>query len=256
MSRIGNLARLIHTLLAICDDDTYICNSTVSCYNIMSSHTCSGRYAIFSSLLLLIFIVLVRTNSYNSVMVSLPAPFLLHVLCTHLSLLVYMTRPTLIPSVRVCACVCICVCETHRDELYHLLGVDRRTTAAEIKRAYRNKSLRMHPDKLNQRGQEVTDEDKADFQKMKSAYDVSLATDTIVRNSLSSQHHCHHHVSTQPSTSLQSFFQHSLPPLYSHFSTRPSTSLQSFSFPSLSRLCVTAGGVPCLGPPRCNYKTS
>ncbi|CAN0088696.1 unnamed protein product, partial [Hapterophycus canaliculatus] len=58
------------------------------------------------------------------------------------------------------------------DELYTLLDVDRRATAADIKRAYRNKSLQMHPDKLNQRGQEVTEQDRADFQKMKSAYDV------------------------------------------------------------------------------------
>ncbi|CAM9350767.1 unnamed protein product [Choristocarpus tenellus] len=33
-------------------------------------------------------------------------------------------------------------------------------------------SLRMHPDKLNQRGQNVTDEDKEKFQRMKEAYDV------------------------------------------------------------------------------------
>ena len=98
-------------------------------------------------------------------------------------------------------CVCV-VCGTHRDELYHLLDVDRRATAADIKRAYRNKSLQMHPDKLNQRGQEVTDEDKANFQKMKSAYDVSLATPLCEIRYLS-QHHCHHPVSTQPSTSLQ-----------------------------------------------------
>lgn len=54
-----------------------------------------------------------------------------------------------------------------------MLDVDRRATAIEIKRAYRNKSLQMHPDKLNQRGQEVTEKDRADFQKMKGAYDVS-----------------------------------------------------------------------------------
>lgn len=60
-----------------------------------------------------------------------------------------------------------------RDELYQLLDVERRATAVEIKRAYRNKSLQMHPDKLNQRGQEVTEQNRADFQKMKGAYDVS-----------------------------------------------------------------------------------
>lgn len=55
-----------------------------------------------------------------------------------------------------------------------MLDVDRRATPAEVKRAYRSKSLQMHPDKLNQRGQEVTEQDRANFQKMKSAYDVSL----------------------------------------------------------------------------------
>ena len=54
-----------------------------------------------------------------------------------------------------------------------MLDVERKATAVEIKRAYRNKSLQMHPDKLNQRGQEVTEQDRADFQKMKGAYDVS-----------------------------------------------------------------------------------
>ncbi|CBJ27545.1 Heat shock protein 40 like protein/ DnaJ domain containing protein [Ectocarpus siliculosus] len=71
----------------------------------------------------------------------------------------------------------ICCCkgffrDENGDELYSLLGVDRRATPAEVKRAYRNKSLQMHPDKLNQRGQEVTEQDRANFQKMKSAYDV------------------------------------------------------------------------------------
>lgn len=64
--------------------------------------------------------------------------------------------------------------KNNRDELYQLLDVDRRATPVDIKRAYRNKSLQMHPDKLNQRGQEVTEEDRAKFQRMKSAYDVSL----------------------------------------------------------------------------------
>eukprot|EP00903_Cladosiphon_okamuranus_P020638 g18948.t1 len=71
----------------------------------------------------------------------------------------------------------ICCCkgffrDENRDELYTLLDVNKRATPAEIKRAYRNKSLQMHPDKLNQRGQEVTDKDRADFQRMKAAYDV------------------------------------------------------------------------------------
>lgn len=68
-----------------------------------------------------------------------------------------------------------------RDELYQLLDLDRRATAADIKRAYRNKSLQMHPDKLNQKGKEVTDEDRANFQKMKAAYDVSSHVKFVVQ---------------------------------------------------------------------------
>ncbi|CAN0421978.1 unnamed protein product, partial [Ascophyllum nodosum] len=71
----------------------------------------------------------------------------------------------------------ICCCkgflrDQKRDELYHLLEVDRRATAAEIKSAFRNKSLELHPDKLAQRGQRVIKEGKADFVNFKHAYDV------------------------------------------------------------------------------------
>lgn len=68
-----------------------------------------------------------------------------------------------------------------RDELYQLLDLDRRASAADIKRAYRNKSLQMHPDKLNQKGKEVTDEDRANFQKMKAAYDVSSLVKVVLQ---------------------------------------------------------------------------
>ncbi|CAM9501197.1 unnamed protein product, partial [Ascophyllum nodosum] len=71
----------------------------------------------------------------------------------------------------------ICCCkgflrDQNRDELYHLLDVDRRATAAEIKSAFRNKSLESHPDKLAQRGQRDTNVGKADFVDLKHAYDV------------------------------------------------------------------------------------
>ena len=64
------------------------------------------------------------------------------------------------------------MCDAHRDELYHLLDVNQRATAAEIRSAFRTRSLELHPDKLAQRGQRVTNEGKADFVNLKHAYDV------------------------------------------------------------------------------------
>lgn len=55
---------------------------------------------------------------------------------------------------------------------YHLLGVDRDASLEDIKRAYRRQSLQMHPDKLLQRGQTLTEEHQARFTKMKEAYEV------------------------------------------------------------------------------------
>lgn len=55
---------------------------------------------------------------------------------------------------------------------YALLGVERDASPDDIKKAYKRKSLQMHPDKLAQRGQVVTDELQAEFTKMKEAYDV------------------------------------------------------------------------------------
>jgi len=42
----------------------------------------------------------------------------------------------------------------------------------DIKRAYKKKSLELHPDKLAQRGQVLTPEDQARFQRVKEAYEV------------------------------------------------------------------------------------
>ncbi len=44
----------------------------------------------------------------------------------------------------------------------------------DIKRAYKRKSLELHPDKLAQRGQVLTPEDQARFQRVKEAYGKGL----------------------------------------------------------------------------------
>lgn len=64
--------------------------------------------------------------------------------------------------------------EGDNREYYELLGIDdpKRASTESIKQAYKKRSLQMHPDKLAQRGIEVTEDHSAQFQKMKEAYDV------------------------------------------------------------------------------------
>lgn len=64
--------------------------------------------------------------------------------------------------------------EGHEDEedFYALLGLERDASAEDIKKAYKRQSLQMHPDKLAQRGQTVTEASQAKFTRMKEAYEI------------------------------------------------------------------------------------
>lgn len=59
-------------------------------------------------------------------------------------------------------------------EYYDALGIQYPKTATidDIKKAYKKKSLETHPDKLKQRGVEITPELQQSFLKLKEAYDV------------------------------------------------------------------------------------
>ena len=58
-------------------------------------------------------------------------------------------------------------------EYYDQLGIeDRYASIDDIKKAYKKKSLQLHPDRLAQRGIQVTQEHNQQFQKLKEAYDV------------------------------------------------------------------------------------
>jgi hypothetical protein len=58
------------------------------------------------------------------------------------------------------------------EDFYALLQIDRDASPEDIKRAYKQQSLQMHPDKLAQRGKQPTPEDHARFTRMKEAYEV------------------------------------------------------------------------------------
>ncbi|KAJ8609632.1 hypothetical protein CTAYLR_006269 [Chrysophaeum taylorii] len=57
------------------------------------------------------------------------------------------------------------------SEYYEALGLERRSTSTAIKKSYRTMSLRLHPDKRAQRGEPVGEEDVAEFQRVKEAYE-------------------------------------------------------------------------------------
>lgn len=62
--------------------------------------------------------------------------------------------------------------ESESESFYDLLGVEKDASQDDIKRAYKKMSLKMHPDKLAQRGQTATEEDQTKFTRMKEAYEI------------------------------------------------------------------------------------
>lgn len=59
-----------------------------------------------------------------------------------------------------------------QESFYDLLGVSSKANADELKKAYKRQSLLMHPDKLSQKRQSVSEADRDRFTRMKHAYEV------------------------------------------------------------------------------------
>jgi hypothetical protein len=58
------------------------------------------------------------------------------------------------------------------EDYYSQLGTNKGADVAAIKAAYKARSLELHPDKIRQRGREVTEADTAHFQHIKEMYEV------------------------------------------------------------------------------------
>ncbi len=59
-----------------------------------------------------------------------------------------------------------------RTTLYEVLDVDPKVTEGEIRSAYKRRAVQIHPDKVRQRGGDVTAEAVAEFQRLNEAYKV------------------------------------------------------------------------------------
>lgn len=65
-----------------------------------------------------------------------------------------------------------CMKSDENKEYYDILELSPHSSTDEIKRAYKKASLTYHPDKLKQRGEEITPEYRQKFGKIKEAYEV------------------------------------------------------------------------------------
>ncbi len=59
-----------------------------------------------------------------------------------------------------------------RTTLYEVMDVNPKATEDEIRSAYKRRAVQLHPDKVRQRGGDVTSAAVAEFQRLKEAYDV------------------------------------------------------------------------------------
>eukprot|EP01038_Epipyxis_sp_PR26KG_P004929 gene4929-6897_t len=69
-------------------------------------------------------------------------------------------------------CFRSCLRGDNNNEYYDVLEINSSASPDTIKKAFKKLSLSLHPDKLAQRGEEVTAEHKQKFLKVKEAYDV------------------------------------------------------------------------------------
>lgn len=75
-------------------------------------------------------------------------------------------------SLLVLFCCRSCLRSGSTTSYYEVLQIDRRADEATIRTSYRKASLNLHPDKIAQRGKEVTEEDKVLLLQVKEAYAV------------------------------------------------------------------------------------
>jgi len=58
-----------------------------------------------------------------------------------------------------------------KRDFYEILGVNKGSTADEIKKAYRQMAIKFHPDKVASMGEEYQKGAKEKFQKIQEAYE-------------------------------------------------------------------------------------
>ena len=58
-----------------------------------------------------------------------------------------------------------------KRDYYEVLGVDKKASADDIKRAYRRMAMKYHPDKVSHLGEDFKKVAQEKFRKVKDAYD-------------------------------------------------------------------------------------